>query len=96
MEMCSIFRMGIGRPKVGRCVVSEALNPRPSPPPQERPYLHTLRNSQLLQDQAEAGPKVLWWAAPVAAGGGLVIGVGTMMAWRAVRRRQRGNLSTSF
>ncbi|XP_045700281.1 phospholipase B1, membrane-associated [Phyllostomus hastatus] len=67
----------------------------PSP---ERPYLHTLRNSQLLQDpaEAEAGPAVLSWAAPVAAGGGLVVGVGSVMAWRAVRRRQRGNLSTRF
>ncbi|XP_036922799.1 phospholipase B1, membrane-associated [Sturnira hondurensis] len=65
----------------------------PSP---ERPYLHTLRNSQLLQDQAAAGPAVLSWAAPVAAGGGLVVGVGTVMAWRAVRKRLRGNLSTTF
>ncbi|KAF6105531.1 phospholipase B1 [Phyllostomus discolor] len=67
-------------------------------PSAERPYLHTLRNSQLLQDpvEAEAGPTVLSWAAPVAAGGSLVVGIGSVMAWRAVRRRQRGNLSTSF
>ncbi|XP_014636844.1 PREDICTED: phospholipase B1, membrane-associated [Ceratotherium simum simum] len=60
----------------------------PSP---ESPYLYTLRNSQLLQDQAEAGPMVIFWAVPVAAGGGLAVGVGTMMAWRAIRGRQREN-----
>ncbi|XP_045664850.1 phospholipase B1, membrane-associated [Ursus americanus] len=58
----------------------------PSP---ESPYLHTLRNSQLLQDRSEADPSVLSWAMPVAAGGGLVLGVGTMMVWRAVRGRQQ-------
>ena len=57
--------------------------------PQESPYLHTLRNSQLLQDRSEADPSVLSWAMPVAAGGGLVLGVGTMMVWRAVRGRQQ-------
>ncbi|VCW68788.1 unnamed protein product [Gulo gulo] len=60
----------------------------PSP---ESPYLHTLRNSQLLQDQSEAGARALSWAVPVAAGGGLVLGVGTMMVWRAVRGRQQEN-----
>ncbi|XP_030874275.1 phospholipase B1, membrane-associated-like [Leptonychotes weddellii] len=65
----------------------------PSP---ESPYLHTLRNSQLLQDQAEAGPNVLNWAVPVAAGGGLVLGVGTMMVWRVVRGRQQENLPMSL
>ncbi|XP_072627439.1 phospholipase B1, membrane-associated isoform X1 [Canis lupus baileyi] len=60
----------------------------PSP---ESPYLHTLRNSQLLQDHSEAGPNVLSWAVPVAAGGGLVLGVGTVMAWRALRGHQREN-----
>uniref|UniRef100_A0A673THF1 Phospholipase B1 n=1 Tax=Suricata suricatta TaxID=37032 RepID=A0A673THF1_SURSU len=62
----------------------------PSP---ESPYLHTLRNSQLLQDQSEAGPVVLSWAVPVAAGGGLALGVGAMMAWRAIRGRRRENPS---
>ncbi|XP_059972914.1 phospholipase B1, membrane-associated [Mesoplodon densirostris] len=56
-----------------------------------RPYLCTLRNSRLLQDQAKADPPVLIWAVPVAAGGGLVVGVGTVMAWRALRGRQREN-----
>ncbi|XP_019513787.1 PREDICTED: phospholipase B1, membrane-associated [Hipposideros armiger] len=62
----------------------------PSP---ESPYLHTLRNSQLLQDQAEADPNVLSWAVPVAAGGGgLIVGVSAVMAWRALKgRRQREN-----
>ncbi|KAB1267226.1 Phospholipase B1; membrane-associated [Camelus dromedarius] len=58
----------------------------------ESPYLRTLRNSQLLQDQAEADPQVLSWALPVAAGGGLVVGVSAMMIWRALRGRQRENL----
>uniref|UniRef100_A0A8D0SCA6 Phospholipase B1, membrane-associated n=1 Tax=Sus scrofa TaxID=9823 RepID=A0A8D0SCA6_PIG len=60
----------------------------PSP---DSPYIYTLRNSQLLQDKAAAGPKELPWATPVAAGCGLVVGIGTVMAWRALRRRQRGN-----
>ncbi|KAK1333190.1 hypothetical protein QTO34_006727 [Cnephaeus nilssonii] len=60
----------------------------PSP---ESPYLHTLRNSQLLQNQAEEGPNVLSWAVPVAAGGGLAVGVGVVMAWRAMRSRQKEN-----
>ncbi|XP_036290785.1 phospholipase B1, membrane-associated [Pipistrellus kuhlii] len=58
----------------------------PSP---ESPYLHTLRNSQLLQSQAEEGPNMLPWAVPVAAGGGLAVGVGVVMAWRAMRSRQK-------
>ncbi|EPY77421.1 phospholipase B1, membrane-associated [Camelus ferus] len=58
----------------------------------ESPYLRTLRNSQLLQDQAEADSQVLSWALPVAAGGGLVVGVSAMMIWRALRGRQRENL----
>ncbi|XP_019683288.3 phospholipase B1, membrane-associated isoform X1 [Felis catus] len=60
----------------------------PSP---ESPYLHTLRNSQLLQDHSETGPTVLSWALPVAAGGGLALGVGAVMAWRAIGGRQREN-----
>lgn len=62
----------------------------PSP---ESPYLHTLRNSQLLQEQAGADPDVLSWAVPVAAGGGgLIVGVSAVMAWRALKgRRQREN-----
>ncbi|XP_023603194.1 phospholipase B1, membrane-associated [Myotis lucifugus] len=60
----------------------------PSP---ESPYLHTLRNSQLLKNQAEEGPNVLPWAVPVAAGGGLAVGVGVVMAWRAMRSRQEEN-----
>ncbi|XP_032353162.1 phospholipase B1, membrane-associated isoform X2 [Camelus ferus] len=61
-------------------------------PSSESPYLRTLRNSQLLQDQAEADSQVLSWALPVAAGGGLVVGVSAMMIWRALRGRQRENL----
>ncbi|XP_066122900.1 phospholipase B1, membrane-associated [Saccopteryx bilineata] len=60
----------------------------PSP---ESPYLHTLRNSRLLQDEADAGPQVLSWAVPVAAGGGLAVGVSAVMAWRAMRSRRREN-----
>ncbi|XP_027995990.2 phospholipase B1, membrane-associated [Eptesicus fuscus] len=60
----------------------------PSP---ESPYLHTLRNSQLLQNQAEEGPNELSWAVPVAAGGGLAVGVGVVMAWRAMRSHQKEN-----
>ncbi|XP_045303256.1 phospholipase B1, membrane-associated isoform X2 [Leopardus geoffroyi] len=60
----------------------------PSP---ESPYLHTLRNSQLLQDRSETGPTVLSWALPVTAGGGLALGVGAVMAWRAIGGRQREN-----
>ncbi|EPQ13071.1 Phospholipase B1, membrane-associated [Myotis brandtii] len=60
----------------------------PSP---ESPYLHTLRNSQLLKNQAEEGPNVLPWAVPVAAGGGLAVGVGVVMAWRARRSHQKEN-----
>ncbi|ELK27359.1 Phospholipase B1, membrane-associated [Myotis davidii] len=60
----------------------------PSP---ESPYLHTLKNSQLLQNQAKDGPDVLPWAVPVAAGGGLAVGVGVVMAWRAMRSRHEEN-----
>ncbi|KAM9053640.1 phospholipase B1, membrane-associated [Megaptera novaeangliae] len=60
----------------------------PSP---EHPYIRTLRNSRLLQDQAKADSSVPSWAMPVAAGGGLALGVGTVMAWRALRGRQREN-----
>lgn len=56
----------------------------PSP---ENPFFYTLRNSQLLPDQtAEASSKVLYWAVPVAAVGGLVVGILGMMLWRAMRR----------
>ncbi|ELK14087.1 Phospholipase B1, membrane-associated [Pteropus alecto] len=51
----------------------------------ESPYLYTLRNSRLLPDQAEASPRVLSWAVPVAAGGGIAVGIGFMMVLRAVR-----------
>ncbi|XP_016000830.2 phospholipase B1, membrane-associated [Rousettus aegyptiacus] len=54
----------------------------PSP---ESPYLYTLKNSRLLPDQAAAGPGALPWAVPVAAGGGLAVGISFMMAWRAIR-----------
>lgn len=56
-----------------------------------RPYICTLRNSRLLQDRVKADPPMLSWAVPVAAGGGLAVGVGTVMAWRALRGRQREN-----
>ncbi|KAI5125075.1 Phospholipase B1, Membrane-Associated [Manis pentadactyla] len=65
----------------------------PSP---ESPYLHTLGNSQPLQDQADAGPGVLSWAVPVAAGGGLACGIGAVMAWRAMRGRQREHPAMSL
>ncbi|XP_040848681.1 phospholipase B1, membrane-associated [Ochotona curzoniae] len=57
----------------------------PSP---ESPYLYTLRNSQLLPDQAEAAPTVLYWAVPVAAGAGLLIGILAMVVWTAVRKQR--------
>ncbi|KAH0505598.1 Phospholipase B1, membrane-associated [Microtus ochrogaster] len=56
----------------------------PSP---ESPFLYTLRSTQLLPaQQAEASSKVLTWAVPVAAVGGLVVGILGMMLWRAMRR----------
>eukprot|EP00070_Physeter_catodon_P045498 XP_028352392.1 phospholipase B1, membrane-associated-like [Physeter catodon] len=60
----------------------------PSP---ERPYICTLRNSRLLQHQAKAEPPVPSWALLVAAGGGLAVGVCTVIAWRALRGRRREN-----
>nr|XP_019590876.1 PREDICTED: phospholipase B1, membrane-associated isoform X2 [Rhinolophus sinicus] len=62
----------------------------PSP---ESPYLHTLRNSRSLRDQAEAVPDALFWALPVATGGGgLVVGISAVMAWKAFKgRRQTEN-----
>ncbi|KAB0361845.1 hypothetical protein FD754_006001, partial [Muntiacus muntjak] len=65
-------------------------------PSAENPYLRTLKNSQLLQDQADAEPPVLSWAVPVAAGGGLVVGVGAVMTWRALRGRQKENSPLSL
>ncbi|KAK2494982.1 hypothetical protein MC885_003702 [Smutsia gigantea] len=65
----------------------------PSP---ESPYLHTLGNSQPLQDKADAGPGVLSWAVPVAAGGGLACGIGAVMVWRAIRGRQRESPAMSL
>ncbi|XP_039743429.1 phospholipase B1, membrane-associated isoform X2 [Pteropus medius] len=65
----------------------------PSP---ESPYLYTLRNSRLLPDQAEASPRVLSWAVPVAAGGGIAVGIGFMMVLRAVRGGLEGNLPVSL
>ncbi|KAM9635478.1 phospholipase B1, membrane-associated [Trichechus inunguis] len=56
----------------------------PSP---EHPYFYTLRNSQLLPDQAQEPSSMLSWAVPVAAGLGLVVGVGVVMVWKAVRCR---------
>ncbi|XP_051684705.2 phospholipase B1, membrane-associated isoform X2 [Oryctolagus cuniculus] len=58
----------------------------PSP---DSPYLYTLRNSRLLPDQAEADPTVLYWAVPVAAGAGLLIGILAMVAGRGMRCRPR-------
>ncbi|XP_075811398.1 phospholipase B1, membrane-associated isoform X3 [Microtus pennsylvanicus] len=56
----------------------------PSP---ESPFLYTLRSTQLLPaQQAEVSSKVLTWAVPVAAVGGLVVGILGMMLWRAMRR----------
>ncbi|KAL6043970.1 hypothetical protein STEG23_008342, partial [Scotinomys teguina] len=68
----------------------------PSP---ESPFLYTLRNSQPLPDQTaeEASSKVLYWAVPVAAIGGLVVGILGMMLWRAMRSSKKEVLnSTSF
>ncbi|KAL1783671.1 phospholipase B1, membrane-associated [Sigmodon hispidus] len=71
----------------------------PSP---ESPFLYTVRNSQLLPDQAaEASSNVLYWAVPVAAVGGLVVGILGVMLWRAIRRPQKevspsGVKTTSF
>uniref|UniRef100_A0A452FKG3 Phospholipase B1 n=1 Tax=Capra hircus TaxID=9925 RepID=A0A452FKG3_CAPHI len=65
-------------------------------PSAENPYLRTLRNSQLLQNQADTEPPVLSWAVPVAAGGGLVVGVGAVMTWRALRGRQNENSPLSL
>ncbi|KAF6321572.1 phospholipase B1 [Rhinolophus ferrumequinum] len=59
-------------------------------PSAESPYLHTLRNSRLLQEQAEAVPDALSWAVPVATGGsGLVIGISAAMAWKALKGRRK-------
>lgn len=65
-------------------------------PSAENPYLRTLRNSQLLQDQADTEPSVLSWAMPVAAGGGLVVGIGAVMTWRALRGHQKENSPLSL
>ncbi|KAM6221123.1 phospholipase B1, membrane-associated [Rhynchocyon petersi] len=54
----------------------------PSP---EHPYFYTPRNSQLLPDQSQEPSRVVNWAVPVAAVLGLVVGVGVVMAWRAIR-----------
>ncbi|XP_006880749.1 PREDICTED: phospholipase B1, membrane-associated [Elephantulus edwardii] len=56
-------------------------------PTPEHPYFYTLRNSQLLPDQAEETSNVLSWAIPVAAILGIVFGVGMAMVWRAIRSR---------
>uniref|UniRef100_A0A2R8ZUD4 Phospholipase B1, membrane-associated n=1 Tax=Pan paniscus TaxID=9597 RepID=A0A2R8ZUD4_PANPA len=58
----------------------------PSP---ETPYLYTLRNSRLLPDQAEEAPEVLYWAVPVAAGVGLVVGIIGTVVWRCRRGGRR-------
>ncbi|MEJ1287196.1 phospholipase B1 [Cricetulus griseus] len=54
----------------------------------ESPLLYTLRNTQLFPDQATevSSSKVLYWAVPVAAIGGLVVGILGVMLWRALRR----------
>lgn len=84
---------GPHKPQMGGFPVPD---PELSPPPQENPYLRTLKNSQLLQEQADAEPPVLSWAMPVAAGGGLVVGVGAVMTWRALRGRQKENSPLSL
>uniref|UniRef100_A0A2K5EG90 Phospholipase B1, membrane-associated n=1 Tax=Aotus nancymaae TaxID=37293 RepID=A0A2K5EG90_AOTNA len=58
----------------------------PSP---ESPYLYTLQNSQLIPDQAEEAPEVLYWAVSVAAGVGLVVGVIGAVVWRCRRGGRR-------
>ncbi|XP_021564433.1 phospholipase B1, membrane-associated-like, partial [Carlito syrichta] len=58
----------------------------PSP---ESPHFYTLQNSQLLPDQATAAPDALSWAVPVAAGGGLLVGVVGAVVWRSRRGRPR-------
>nr|XP_012643769.1 phospholipase B1, membrane-associated isoform X1 [Microcebus murinus] len=58
----------------------------PSP---DSPYFYTLRNSQLLPAQAAEARDVSYWAVPVAAGGGLVLGVVSAVVWQGVRGRRR-------
>ncbi|XP_006504111.1 phospholipase B1, membrane-associated isoform X2 [Mus musculus] len=58
----------------------------PSP---ERPFLYTLRNSQLLPDKAEEPSNALYWAVPVAAIGGLAVGILGVMLWRTVKPVQQ-------
>ncbi|XP_028634820.1 phospholipase B1, membrane-associated [Grammomys surdaster] len=54
----------------------------PSP---ESPFLYTLRNSELLPVKAEEPSNALYWAVPVAAIGGLAVGIVGMMLWRTVK-----------
>ncbi|XP_055478031.1 phospholipase B1, membrane-associated [Psammomys obesus] len=56
------------------------------------PFLYTLRNSQLLPDQAEETSKVLYWPVLVAAIGGLVVGILGVMLWRTMRHSRKGDL----
>ncbi|XP_012507870.1 PREDICTED: phospholipase B1, membrane-associated [Propithecus coquereli] len=58
----------------------------PSP---DSPYLYTLRNSGLFPDQAAEAPNVYYWAVPVAAAVGLVLGAVGAMVWKGVRGRRR-------
>uniref|UniRef100_A0A8C5JYF0 Phospholipase B1, membrane-associated n=1 Tax=Jaculus jaculus TaxID=51337 RepID=A0A8C5JYF0_JACJA len=63
-------------------------------PSAESPFLYTLQNS--LPSQAEVSSKALYWAVPVTAVGGLVVGVLAMMVWTAIRHHQKDDLSASM
>uniref|UniRef100_A0A8C6QB68 Phospholipase B1, membrane-associated n=1 Tax=Nannospalax galili TaxID=1026970 RepID=A0A8C6QB68_NANGA len=63
-------------------------------PSSESPFLYTLRNSQLLPEQAA---EVSYWKVLVAAIGGLIAGVLGMILWRNVKGRRKDvpeNLNT--
>ncbi|XP_033619310.1 phospholipase B1, membrane-associated isoform X2 [Fukomys damarensis] len=57
----------------------------PSP---ESPYLYTLRNSPSFPDQAAEASSGFPWPVPVAAVGGLIVGVLVVSVWTAIRRYQ--------
>ncbi|XP_076798379.1 phospholipase B1, membrane-associated isoform X3 [Arvicanthis niloticus] len=54
----------------------------PSP---ESPFLYTLRNSELLPGKTEEPSNALYWAVPVAAIGGLAVGILGAMLWKTVK-----------
>ncbi|XP_031212080.1 phospholipase B1, membrane-associated isoform X2 [Mastomys coucha] len=58
----------------------------PSP---ESPFLYTLRNSQLLPAKAEKPSNAIYWAVPVAAIGGLAVGILGVILWKTVKPVQQ-------